>query len=208
MLYSQGVPLEDLGVPRADGGRSKPSARLWRLFAEHYRLFAGTPTRLWLTTPSKRCSARREALRRQRRSSLRCHRRASEAGFRPRALFERFEIEVLATTVISLLRFALASYLPIRLARARDHHLSTRSRRRPGSPVFRRERRPLGAITSEDTGVVEGLPPRARKAPRVFRYDMGRPRPITATPAATSDLAPPSAAALSRRSPGRRPSGG
>ena len=47
MLYSQGVALEDLGVPRVDGGPVEVDPRrIWRLFAEHYRLFAGTPTRL------------------------------------------------------------------------------------------------------------------------------------------------------------------
>ena len=49
MLYSQGVALEDLGVPRVDGGPVETDPRkIWRLFAAHYHLFAGTPTRLWL----------------------------------------------------------------------------------------------------------------------------------------------------------------
>ena len=49
MLYSHGVPLEDLGVPRVDGGPVETDPRrVWRLFARHYGLFAGTPTRLWL----------------------------------------------------------------------------------------------------------------------------------------------------------------
>ena len=49
MLYSQGVPLESLGIARCDGGpvESDPR-RIWRTFAEHYRLFRGTPSRLWL----------------------------------------------------------------------------------------------------------------------------------------------------------------
>ena len=50
MLYSQGVPLEELGVPRArrrpgrDGSRARSGGR----FAAHYHLFRGTPTRMWL----------------------------------------------------------------------------------------------------------------------------------------------------------------
>src|SRR6195952_946747 len=52
MLYSQGVPLEALGIPALGGQPSQvdpvdPKAA-WRLFAEHYYLFRGTPTRLWL----------------------------------------------------------------------------------------------------------------------------------------------------------------
>ena len=49
MLYSQGVPLEDLGIPRRDGGAVEQDARrIWRTFAERFHLFHGTPTRIWL----------------------------------------------------------------------------------------------------------------------------------------------------------------
>jgi glucuronate isomerase len=49
MLYSQGVPLESLAVPRRDGGATETDHRkAWQLFAEHYYLFRGTPTGLWL----------------------------------------------------------------------------------------------------------------------------------------------------------------
>ena len=48
MLFSQGVRLEDLGVPTLDGSPVETDGRkIWRLFAEHYHLFRGTPTRLW-----------------------------------------------------------------------------------------------------------------------------------------------------------------
>ena len=49
MLYSQGVPLEDLGIPRLDGGPvERDPRRIWRLFAGHWHLFRGTPTRMWM----------------------------------------------------------------------------------------------------------------------------------------------------------------
>jgi len=49
MLYSQGVALEDLGIPRVDGGPVETDHRkIWQTFAEHYYLFRGTPTGLWL----------------------------------------------------------------------------------------------------------------------------------------------------------------
>ena len=51
MLYSQGVPLEKLGVPRIDGGPTETDSRaIWRLFAAHWHLFRATPTRLWTKT--------------------------------------------------------------------------------------------------------------------------------------------------------------
>src|SRR5947209_20555750 len=53
MLYSQGVSLDSLGVPQTgtegDPDAAQPDPReVWRIFAKHYYLFRGTPTRLWL----------------------------------------------------------------------------------------------------------------------------------------------------------------
>ena len=48
MLYSQGVRLEDLGVPTADGSRDFDPRAAWRILAENYHLFRGTPSRFWL----------------------------------------------------------------------------------------------------------------------------------------------------------------
>src|SRR5271156_3380596 len=48
MLYSQGVSLESLGIPQVDGKEQADPREVWRIFARHYYLFRGTPTRLWL----------------------------------------------------------------------------------------------------------------------------------------------------------------
>jgi glucuronate isomerase len=101
MLFSQGVRLEDLGVPTLDGAPVETDGRkIWRLFAENYFLFRGTPTRLWFdyvltdlfgiaepltaTNADRHYDAIADCLQRE--------------EFRPRALFERFNIEVIATT--------------------------------------------------------------------------------------------------------------
>jgi glucuronate isomerase len=48
MLYSQGIKLEEFGVARVDGGATeRDSRKIWRLFAAHYYLFRGTPSRMW-----------------------------------------------------------------------------------------------------------------------------------------------------------------
>ena len=101
MLYSQGVPLEALGVPRVDGGPVETDSRkIWQVFADHFYLFRGTPSGLWITHAlievlgihQPLTSAAAQAIYDQVAAKL-----ATEA-FRPRALFERFNIEVLATT--------------------------------------------------------------------------------------------------------------
>lgn len=96
MLYSQGVPLEALGVgnPDADPRES------WRLFAERYHLFRGTPTRMWLDWVFSVTFGIDVLLSAE--TSDQYYDRITAAlatdAFRPRALFERYNIEVIATT--------------------------------------------------------------------------------------------------------------
>jgi hypothetical protein len=45
MLYSQGVSLEDLEIGQPE---PKDPRKVWLIFASHYYLFRGTPTRMWL----------------------------------------------------------------------------------------------------------------------------------------------------------------
>ena len=92
LLYANGVPLEDLvkGEPR----------RVWQLFAEHYYLFRGTPTGAWLDYELSEVFGVRERLSAE--TAARIYDAIAEKlaapEFRPRALFQRFNIEVLATT--------------------------------------------------------------------------------------------------------------
>jgi len=101
MLYSQGVKLEDLGVRRVDGGPVESDPRkIWRRFAERYHLFRGTPTRLWLDHAFETLFGLTERLS---GANADAHYDAIDAAlktpaFAPRALFERFNIEALATT--------------------------------------------------------------------------------------------------------------
>lgn len=101
MLYSQGIPLESLGVPRVDGGPVEQDARkIWRVLAEHWHLFRGTPTRIWFTHTMAEVFGVTERLTLE--SADRIYDRISDClgrpEYLPRALFERFNIEVLATT--------------------------------------------------------------------------------------------------------------
>jgi len=103
MLYSQGITLEQLGINQNSSPSNSPSPdpeQVWQLFADHYHLFQGTPTRLWLDhvfgeifglqvgLESDTASAYYETI----QSKL------NTAEFLPRALFEQFNIELLATT--------------------------------------------------------------------------------------------------------------
>jgi glucuronate isomerase len=104
MLYSQGVPLEDLGVPRADGGPTETDhRRIWQIFADHFYLFRGTPTGQWLAHELKLVFGVEDKLTSVSAQAIYDHIAAclEKPEFRPRRLFETFNIEVLCTTDVA-----------------------------------------------------------------------------------------------------------
>jgi glucuronate isomerase len=101
MLVSQGVGLDEVGVPRADGTRANHDPRgWWRVFARHYYLFAATPSRMWLEWVFENVFGLTETLSADNADGFYDAIGEQLAGdaFRPRALFDRFGIEVLTTT--------------------------------------------------------------------------------------------------------------
>ena len=49
MLYSQGISLESLGIPRLDKGEvERDHRKIWQTVCDHWYLFRGTPTGVWL----------------------------------------------------------------------------------------------------------------------------------------------------------------
>ncbi len=101
MLYSKGVDLDALGIPRADGSRPDTDPReIWQTFADHWHLFLGTPTRLWFDHVLVEVLGIEEPLASENAQAVydRVDAVLREPGFRPRALYERFNVEALATT--------------------------------------------------------------------------------------------------------------
>lgn len=101
MLYSQGVRLEDLSVPRRDGGTVETDHRqAWQRFADHFYLFRGTPTGLWLREELAHLFGVMEPLNGRNAQTIydQIDARLKSPEFQPRRLYERFNIEVLCTT--------------------------------------------------------------------------------------------------------------
>jgi glucuronate isomerase len=101
MLYSQGITLESLGIPRIDNGAvEQDSRKIWRLFARHWYLFRGTPTQIWFHHVLHEVFGIRETLTPESADRIyaEIEEHLSHPDYFPRALFERFHIEVLSTT--------------------------------------------------------------------------------------------------------------
>ena len=203
MLFSQGVALEDLGVPRADGGPVETDPRkIWRLFAERYHLFRGTPSRLWhdwVYSEVFGIDVRLTAETADHYYDIIDAALKTEA-FKPRALFERYNIEVIATTESPL--------DPL------EHHAALQASGWSGRVVTAYRPDPVldpdfegfhdnlvrfGALTGEDIATWDGYLAAHRKRRAVFAAhgatstDHGHPTAFTA------DLDPAEAAALYAR---------
>jgi glucuronate isomerase len=101
MLYSQGIPLESLGIPRRDGESVDVDHReIWQIFAENFYLFRGTPSGIWLTQELVQVFDVDEPLNGETAERIYDHIAAklTQPEFQSRALFDRFNIEVLCTT--------------------------------------------------------------------------------------------------------------
>src|ERR1700689_1060484 len=101
MLYSLGVPLEQLGVrPLGPDAAATDARAAWRVFAEHYHVFRATPSRLWLDWVFAEVFGLQQQLCAESADEYFDLIQASLAtdAFRPRALFDRFGIELLATS--------------------------------------------------------------------------------------------------------------
>lgn len=101
MLYSKGITLEALGIPTIDGSPVETDPKkIWKLFAENYYLFNGTPSGVWLNYEFNIVFGIKEKLNGENALKIydELQEKINSADFLPRTLFEKFRIEVLSTT--------------------------------------------------------------------------------------------------------------
>jgi len=176
MLCSQGVPLEDLGVPRADGGPVETDGRtIWRRFAGNYHLFRATPSRMWLDHAFASVFGWEGRLSAETADAAYDHIAdcLSRPEFRPRALFKRFNIEAIATT-----ESALDDLRWHRMIRESGWDGRVVTAYRPDAVVdpefegFAGNVEALGELTGEDTATWDGYL-RAHRIRRAVFRDFG-----------------------------------
>lgn len=198
MLYSQGVSLDELeiGKPKIENPRA-----VWKVFAKNYYLFRATPTRMWLDWEFEELFGLTEPLTEKTADIYydTISAKLATPEFRPRALYERFKIEVLATTDSPL--DSLADHKALR----QEDWGRVVPTFRPDAVVdadfigFAENITKLGELTGEDTSKWEGYLSALRVTRQRFKAlgatatDHGHPTPQTA------DLSKADAAALFER---------
>jgi glucuronate isomerase len=196
MLYSQGISLEDLEIGHTPIAEPR---KVWRLFASNYHLFRGTPSRLWLDYAFQELFGLTERLSAATADQYydAIEAKLASPEFLPRALFERFGIEALATTDSPL--DSLADHSAIRSSGWTGRILPTF---RPDSVVdpaadgFRKNVEALGALTGEDTATWRGYL-NALASRRKFFKSLGATATDHGHPTAqTADLDEPEAVRL------------
>ncbi|MFP5233763.1 MAG: glucuronate isomerase [Acidobacteriota bacterium] len=196
MLYSQGVSMEDLEIGQEE---IKDPRKVWRIFASHYYLFRGTPTRIWLDYCFQELFGLQERLSEKTADTYFdvISTKLMTPEFLPRALYERFGMEVLATTDSPL--SSLEDHKAIQRSGWKGRIVPTFRPDSVADPEFKgfaSNIESLGGLTGEDTSTWTGYLNALRSARERFRSlgctatDHGHPT------AQTADLAPAEAARL------------
>ncbi|MBX2859496.1 MAG: glucuronate isomerase [Cellvibrionaceae bacterium] len=190
MLYSQGIALESLGVPTTDGTPVETDPRkIWRTFANNYWLFRGTPSRMWLDYVFKVVFGLNKVLTKDTAEEYfdTITDSLQKPEFYPRALFEKYRIETLATTESPL--DDLRHHKKIRESGWQGNVITAY---RPDPVVdpefegFVENIEELGSLTGEDTATWAGYLAALRNRREYFKSmgatstDHGHPTAITA----------------------------
>ncbi|HEX4371376.1 MAG TPA: glucuronate isomerase [Rhizomicrobium sp.] len=200
LLFGQGMPLESLGLRPKDGAPFETDRRkIWRLFAAHYYVFRGTPSRLWLDHVFGEVFGLDRRLEPETADYYydAIAEKLAQPDFRPRNLFERFDIEVIATTETAL--DPLTHHDAIAKSGWKGRVITTFRPDEvmdPDHEAFAESLPQLGDLTGEDVMSWKGYL-RALENRRAYFRGHGATAtdhgPVTAQ---TADLSPPEAEAL------------
>ena len=203
MLFSQGISLESLGIPRVDGGPTETDGReIWRVFASNYYLLRATPSKMWIDDALQSVFGLEKALSEKTADETYDHIAdcLTRPEYRPRELFDRFGIEVLATT-----ESAIDPLEWHEMIRTSDWSGRVVTTYRPDDVVdpefegFAENVARLGEITGEDTATWQGYLAAHRSRRAFFKFhgatstDHGHPN------ARTENLSQADAASLFRK---------
>ena len=176
MLVSQGLTLNELGVPTLDSSffENNPK-KIWKKFSENYYLFRGTPTAMWLDYSFEKVFGITEVLTSATSDFYysQIEQKLSQPEYLPQALFDKFNIEVLSTTDSAI--SDLSQHIEINNSNWDGRIIPTYrpdSVINPESHGFKNHLTKLGELTNEDTNSWDGYLT-AHRSRRLFFKEMG-----------------------------------
>lgn len=101
MMYSQGIPMEAMGIPRKDDQPVETNhPKIWQLICDNWHVFRGTPTGIWIRDELADVFGITEKMNSVNAQAIynAIDAKIKSPEFQPRQLFKSFNIEVLATT--------------------------------------------------------------------------------------------------------------
>lgn len=160
MLRSRGISFEALGLARKGEEPRVDGRAAWRLFAENFHLFAGTPSKLWLDHAFQWAFGIGEELGPGNAGHIYdlVTARLAEDDLKPLAVLDRARVEVIATT-----EFALDPLPHHKVLQAKGLGARIRTTYRPddvtdpAQPGFAGNLLRLGEMTGEDVSAWSGL---------------------------------------------------
>ena len=160
LLYSHGISYDTMGVPRTDGAEVASGRAAWKVLADHYHLFLGTPSRLWIDHSMNWAFGIEEPLAPDNADAYfdLITARLQQDECRPLALLDKARVDYIATT-----EFALDPLT--HHARIGEQGLSSRIATTyrpddvtdPDHPDFQTNIRSLGDMTGQDIESWSGL---------------------------------------------------
>lgn len=196
MLVSHGIPLTALGHGR---NPERDRRKIWRSFAENYHFFLGTPSRIWMDHSLETVFSINTPLNSDTADEIydAINDKLSWPDFRPRSLFDRFGIEVIATSDSPL--DDLSAHKMVRDSNWSGRVIPTYrpdTVTDPDSITFAPDVDQLGEITGCDTGTWLGYL-EAHRIRRAYFKEMGATATDHGHPSAqTADLPARNAADL------------
>lgn len=101
MMYSQGIPMEAMGIPRQDNAEVEQDHRkIWQIICDNWYLMRGTPTHNWIKDELRDVFGVDAKMNSENAQDIytAIEAKLQQDDFTPRRLFEQFNIEVLTTT--------------------------------------------------------------------------------------------------------------
>src|SRR5215217_1713331 len=173
MLKSRGISYDALGIPRKDGKPVEADGRkAWRLFAENYYLFAGTPSKTWVDHSLHAVFGISEELSAKSADAIfdAIDGKLASPDMLPRAILDRFNVEVIATTEFALdplvhhQKMAGENYIGRGRTTYRPDDVTD-----PSRPAIVENLKKFGELTGEDIARWDGLINAHRKRREYFR---------------------------------------